>query len=540
MSKVEKSRDKFLSKINKNYVKALKKIALTPIESKISNINQYKGGRVGFDVVAHTIETNEGVNIHSHTIVMYFTAHGLARAVLHEPARCYCGTVIGKPIPSTIIFKRIKSGLRKKPFFIPYGAGSPSAKRVLESKMNWNPLVDALNQDDGLLDSLSKLPTGGTIAGIDASFNTGKRMSLDMVIDDRDDNTETVCQIIPMDDRTLIATHHIAQDLKSIENAVKAISRIHKIVDDYNYDKPMKGPMPQQWGNDVLKLIGHETRQRPEPPMEEPEPAKEPERTIKEEPSTPPHGGGEKSTFCPRCGHENPQGNKFCNNCGSLLTPQEIECPKCGHKNDPTSKFCGGCGASLEPSKEAETPAQPTPPTSVQTDPIEQKMSQVKERRDAKWSVHLKFEGKLTGWDLWNYWDMKYSVPVDTFMKPIKKIQDHKHYEMNRSFEYITDPLGTKSIGGYFLMATKFKKKAPKPLRNKQYQMLFLGRDETREMRLIGAKERGLTLDIIDLVIQEAANNPRNLEYVIYFTMKDYSATSANARARGEKMLEEL
>ncbi len=47
---------------------------------------------------------------------------------------------------------------------------------------------------------------------------------------------------------------------------------------------------------------------------------------------------------CLKCQHENPEGMKFCGECGSKL---ERACPDCGTANPPANKFCGGCGQPL-------------------------------------------------------------------------------------------------------------------------------------------------------------------------------------------------
>jgi class 3 adenylate cyclase len=49
---------------------------------------------------------------------------------------------------------------------------------------------------------------------------------------------------------------------------------------------------------------------------------------------------------CPSCGFENPEGLKFCNECG---TPLRMPCAQCGFTNQPQAKFCGECGAALLP-----------------------------------------------------------------------------------------------------------------------------------------------------------------------------------------------
>jgi class 3 adenylate cyclase/tetratricopeptide (TPR) repeat protein len=60
---------------------------------------------------------------------------------------------------------------------------------------------------------------------------------------------------------------------------------------------------------------------------------------------------------CPSCGFENPEGLKFCNECGA---PLRMPCAQCGFANQPQAKFCGECGASLSlhpPALRRYTPA---------------------------------------------------------------------------------------------------------------------------------------------------------------------------------------
>jgi class 3 adenylate cyclase/predicted ATPase/ABC-type lipoprotein export system ATPase subunit len=47
---------------------------------------------------------------------------------------------------------------------------------------------------------------------------------------------------------------------------------------------------------------------------------------------------------CPKCQFENPEGMKFCGDCGARL---EKTCPKCNSSNPPGFKFCGECGHNL-------------------------------------------------------------------------------------------------------------------------------------------------------------------------------------------------
>jgi class 3 adenylate cyclase len=61
---------------------------------------------------------------------------------------------------------------------------------------------------------------------------------------------------------------------------------------------------------------------------------------------------------CPSCGFENPEGLKFCNDCGA---PLQVRCPQCGFANQPRARFCGECGTSLA-SLSHGSPAPPLAP----------------------------------------------------------------------------------------------------------------------------------------------------------------------------------
>src|SRR6516225_10187552 len=48
--------------------------------------------------------------------------------------------------------------------------------------------------------------------------------------------------------------------------------------------------------------------------------------------------------LCAKCKTENPDGLKFCNECGA---PFKTPCASCGFENTSTAKFCGQCGAAF-------------------------------------------------------------------------------------------------------------------------------------------------------------------------------------------------
>ena len=53
-----------------------------------------------------------------------------------------------------------------------------------------------------------------------------------------------------------------------------------------------------------------------------------------------------QSRTCPQCGWENPEGTKFCQECGTQMS-QPSFCPNCGQQNPSGTRFCGGCGTKL-------------------------------------------------------------------------------------------------------------------------------------------------------------------------------------------------
>jgi class 3 adenylate cyclase/predicted ATPase len=55
---------------------------------------------------------------------------------------------------------------------------------------------------------------------------------------------------------------------------------------------------------------------------------------------------------CPRCGHENPPGQRFCGQCGNPLASL---CASCGASNPPGQRFCGTCGTPLESTPDTVT-----------------------------------------------------------------------------------------------------------------------------------------------------------------------------------------
>ena len=80
---------------------------------------------------------------------------------------------------------------------------------------------------------------------------------------------------------------------------------------------------------------------------------------------------------CPQCQHENPDGSRFCNGCGTKL---EMTCAACDHLNPPGSRYCNGCGHNLSTAVSA-TQAQTQPTTEAEHPPPETSIPEAERRQ---------------------------------------------------------------------------------------------------------------------------------------------------------------
>ncbi len=67
--------------------------------------------------------------------------------------------------------------------------------------------------------------------------------------------------------------------------------------------------------------------------------------------------------YCSQCGTKNPNGSKFCANCGARVAkPEGLICPMCSTPNPVETVFCSNCGARLMPLIAESERAAPAPP----------------------------------------------------------------------------------------------------------------------------------------------------------------------------------
>src|SRR5579884_1895434 len=76
-------------------------------------------------------------------------------------------------------------------------------------------------------------------------------------------------------------------------------------------------------------------------------------------------------SVCTNCGAENPEGAKFCSDCGTAMAAL---CHACGAANAPGGRFCNECGSPLRAT--TPTPAG-TPSASARTPLAERRLVSV-------------------------------------------------------------------------------------------------------------------------------------------------------------------
>ena len=502
MSRQTDSMDKLAQRINNDYTRIGQKHGFGVQYMGLETIGPFTGGTFGR--LNHVFTSNKSPDIYSDTNFITFTAHGLAAAVLSEPMKCYCAVLVEKPVPASIYVKQIRDGFRKKPIWVPYNK-TTKASDVFKNKMNWNSLVDALNNDSHLGNLMGKLRTETNVNGIDQNLNVGRRASFPVKVNDDENNHGTSCMIIPMGERTLIASQHATQDPKDIEPAIQAVQRIAQIVTQYNYQTPTTGPMISDYAEDLLKKM-QKTAPQPTP---KPAPAPTP---------TPAPAPTQSGVICPECGASNPADNKFCGECGATLKSKTGVCPKCGAENPPENKFCGECGALL-----AETSTLPPPPPKP-SDPVEQLIAEIEGGTDAQWTIRYKtteqeYEGRL-----WNIANKGYFVRHDDLMEVAERISKYPHYQLFPNIKYVKSPNDKTITGGFMNFATGFNESAQEPFKDQFVQVLLLPRDDNpaeTSVRMLASSDKEMNPDLFAVMLDILVNHPARVSEFYLWGIQD-------------------
>jgi len=513
LSKIQSSQEKLAQRINKEYMRIAEKLGLGYDYMGLEQIGPFSGG--SFGRLNHKFTSRYAPDIFTDTNIITFTSHGLAKAMVSESLKCFCAVYVEKPAPCTIYVKQIRDGFRKKPIWVPFHR-SVKASEVYKNRMSWNGLLEALNNDDALAGYMNKMETETNIHGIDQHLSVGRGKSFPVCVNDADNNHGTRCMIVPVGDRTFVASQHVNDNPRNIEPALQAVKRIAEIIHQYNYQQFTTGEVISDYAKDLMELMGKKRKTKPTSAASKPQAV----------------ASGKK---CPQCGYINLEKNKFCGECGASLKLKKGVCPKCGTENPPENKFCGECGTPLsefqqEIPKSRQTPPPPPPPTKPSSpgvnvsDPLEQLITGIKGGADVQWTIRYKttkqeYEGKL-----WNIAHKGYFVRNDNLMAVAEKINQQNHYLLFPNIRYVKTPNDKTLTGGFMNFAMTFNNKAPEPFRKKNVQVLLLPRDENpaeASVRMLASTDKEMTPDRFSVMLDVLVNNPGGVKEFYLWGIQD-------------------
>ena len=350
-----KEREKFIKKVTQEYSKALEKTAIPSAQSILREVNQFQGG--GICELSHMFQTSNGIQIHFNTVIIHFSGQGIGSSIKHEPMKCYCGIIVKGAVPSSYYLKEVRDGLSRRLNWLPY-IPQVNVQDTFKNRDNWDAFISSIVNDSKCVEDLRKLPRSRTIKGVDRNFKTSRLSKLEVKIEDRDDNSTTLGQIVPMGHRTFIGVNYVVRDFKDIQYAVNAMLNIIGHIQNLKYGQNVEKPIVDTWAEKLLKQINQR-----EPPTDSPSIEQTPQPIIQESSSG---GLAEPQKNCSNCGHKNPIEFRFCKNCGTEFKQSENQCPNCGHINEPKFRFCVSCGTEIgtqqpEPDLEIVTEPQPAP-----------------------------------------------------------------------------------------------------------------------------------------------------------------------------------
>ena len=331
-----KEREKFINKVTREYSKALEKTAIPSAQSILREVNQFQGG--GICEQTHTFQTPNGIEIHVNTMFIHFSGQGIGSSIKHEPMKCQCGLMINGAVPNSYYLKEVRDGLTRRLNWLPY-TPQMNAQDIFKNRDNWDAFISSIVKDSKCVEDLRKLPRSRTIKGIDSNFQTGRLSKLEVKIEDHDDNSTTLGQIVPMGHRTFIGVNYVVRDYKDIRYAVNTMLNIIGHIQNLNYGQNVEKPIVDTWAEKLLRQINQW-----EPQTDIPSRDQTPEIATPESSSG---GLADPQKNCRNCGHSNPIEFMFCINCGTEFQQPDHKCQNCGHVNDPKFRFCVNCGTEI-------------------------------------------------------------------------------------------------------------------------------------------------------------------------------------------------
>jgi len=489
------SRDRCIQALSEGYAKGLEGLLSGPLTHEYGRISEFKGG--GFYGVTHTIPLQGGVTLYSYTAVMEFTAHGPSGTIRHEPMKCYTGAMVPSPAPGSIYVKEIRGFLRKDMVWLPYNK-QMKAPEVQMRKAGWSPLVDALNRDKALRELVKKVPGAKTIRGIDPNLKADAFARFEVTVGDEEDNHNTRCQVVPMGDRTLVATQHVVSAPQDIKWPAQVILQVAEKLRGQTGVEPKEGPVIQDWAEQLIKIIAQADTSTPSQKPQAPTVAQ-----AQPQPEAPKPVA--QSKVCRVCGYVNPLNNTYCGKCGSKLEAAMKVCPSCGYLNPAETAYCGKCGKPMAGQAAA-------PPRQTVSERMSGATPQPEMGRRARWMVRLSHGGAAQDIYLWSLWDELWVSPQATFQRLLEAVQANSHYNWVKALRSVYAPTGRSSSGGYLYLAVAFNVQAPASLAAKRVQLLAIRQGEGGGFRAVGSDDQGLTKEQYEDVFEVAITRPEAVD----------------------------
>jgi hypothetical protein len=473
------SRDRCIQALNDGYGRSLEELVAGPVTHRYGRIREFKGG--GFYGLTHEIRTPE-LALHSFTTVMEYTASDKSGTVHHEPLRCYVGAVVPSAAPGSIYVKEIRGFLSKDVYWLPFHRDMKPAD-VQAKRAGWSPLVDALNRDKVLKALVKGMPDAKTIKGIDSNLKANPFARFDVKVDDEEDNHNTKCQVVPMGNRTLVATQHVVARPEDISIPVKAILRVAEALKAQVGAEPTEGPVVQEWAEQIMKIIARAEVFAPEPrPL-----AQTQAQAVAQAPAQPSPQREEPAP--PRTARK---------------------CPRCGKDNGPDNIFCGGCGQPLVAKPAAAAPRVAASPG--------RSAGLAGVGRMARWHVQLEGgDGAVSDVYVWSLWDDFLVSPQATLGRLLESVQANNHYRWVKALHGVYAPSGQGEAGGYMHLDVGFNMQAQPPFTTKRVQVLAAKQSKGGGFRALGSSEQGLTREQYDALLEAVISRPEVVDDLTLF-----------------------
>jgi len=238
LEKIEDEKQKAIDELATMMNKNLRDVAATPIELKPTTIGTTFGVTCGFT-------TTDNTPVASFITIESSTYKGFVDKVQAYPMIFMFGSYVDRSVPISMIAKKISTGfVRSERVLIPFQA-QPNlqfdARTVWKNRLNWNPLIEALNKDKRIISALSSLSNEFAVS------LSSKRWQTYKIEDQNEINLECMCQIVPYKNMTLIGLRSLGIYKVQMTGVVNLLRAIREQILSYGHTAPVNGHVAQDW-----------------------------------------------------------------------------------------------------------------------------------------------------------------------------------------------------------------------------------------------------------------------------------------------------